>query len=485
MSEKRTRGLLLVGHGSHYNADSSEPARRQAAAIRALGVFDEVRTAFWKEEPALCHGVDITSADDIFVVPFFISSGYFTEQVVPREMELMPGLNLRGDRRVFYVEPVGTHATMTEVLLHRAETALEGSGVAPSDVSLFIVGHGTSENENSSAAVHAQVTAIGQLRRFAQVEAALMEEEPSHKTILSRASRPNVVIVPFFISDGLHSREDIPCDIGFMKRGESWKNPVRFQGKTLWYTRAAGLDPRMTDVILERVREVQNPEARTHSPRRRSLVGNPEFIHTAYRAFLKEVTSKKALLFGQLWITSERGKIFSIRHEQDRSTPDGSLKIHASPFDNFDIGRLTADGKFRPLKSAATLPAGWTMPNLNPEVAMEALEFIYPAAVVHWYRQKNGALHVRSYRETAERQSGLYEVTKKLTDRQVNEAIKRCCIDRLCMKEICWPIEAGKPVRTLDIGHGTLDSIPCPEPCSLLMSDARRVLKLKPEPPAE
>jgi sirohydrochlorin cobaltochelatase len=87
MSKDGTRGLLLVGHGSHYNADSSDPARRQARVILERRLFDEVRLAFWKEEPALCHGLGVTCADEVFVVPFFISSGYFTEQVVRRSRD--------------------------------------------------------------------------------------------------------------------------------------------------------------------------------------------------------------------------------------------------------------------------------------------------------------------------------------------------------------------------------------------------------------
>lgn len=257
MAQRRTRALLLVGHGSHYNADSGEPARLQAMEIRDRGIFDEVHTAFWKEEPALCHGLDVTCADDVFVVPFFISAGYFTEQVIPREMELKKGLNMRGKRRVIYCEPVGTHSAMTGVILNHAKTALQGSNVSLSKISLFIVGHGTTENKNSAAAVQAQVKVIRALNCFAQVEPAFMEEEPSHKTILARADQNHLIILPFFISDGLHSRQDIPCDIGFVKRGQVWENPVCFQGKTLWYTKAIGSDPQMADVILERVKEAE------------------------------------------------------------------------------------------------------------------------------------------------------------------------------------------------------------------------------------
>lgn len=258
--QNATRGLLLVAHGSSSDTETGEPVRRQARAIAELGVFDQVGAAFWKEEPALRDGLTVVKSDEVFVVPFFISSGYYTEQLVPREMKIKPGLNVRDGRRIYYTAPVGTHAAMTEVLLHQAESELKGSGVKPAEVSLFIVGHGTEMNKNSSAAVHQQVAVIRQLGKFAEVQPALMEEEPTHKTILARAKSDKVLIVPFFISDGPHSRQDIPADIGLARRGEDWVNPVQIGSKTVWYTRSVGSDPRMVDVILERVKQAEaNP----------------------------------------------------------------------------------------------------------------------------------------------------------------------------------------------------------------------------------
>lgn len=234
-----------------------EPARRQARIIADLGVFDEVGTAFWKEDPALRDGLTVVKASEVFVIPFFISSGYYTEELVPREMGIQKGMNRRADRTIHYCEPVGTHPRMTEVLLHQAESALRGTSIDPAEVSLFIVGHGTEKNKNSSAPIHHQVAEIRRLGRFGEVQPALMEEEPTHKTILARAKFQKVLIIPFFISDGPHSRQDIPADIGLARRGEEWENPVSVGGKMVWYTRSVGSDERMVDVILERVKQAE------------------------------------------------------------------------------------------------------------------------------------------------------------------------------------------------------------------------------------
>jgi sirohydrochlorin ferrochelatase len=46
---------------------------------------------FWKEEPSLRDVLflfDPESIREVYVVPNFISEGYFTQTVVPRELEL-------------------------------------------------------------------------------------------------------------------------------------------------------------------------------------------------------------------------------------------------------------------------------------------------------------------------------------------------------------------------------------------------------------
>src|SRR5436309_3030250 len=53
MSEKRNAALLIVGHGSTVNPDSSAPTLAHAAEIRRRNIFGDVQCAFWKEEPSV------------------------------------------------------------------------------------------------------------------------------------------------------------------------------------------------------------------------------------------------------------------------------------------------------------------------------------------------------------------------------------------------------------------------------------------------
>ena len=53
MTGGKDAALLIVGHGSTVNPDSSSPTLAHAAEIRRREVFVDVECAFWKEEPSL------------------------------------------------------------------------------------------------------------------------------------------------------------------------------------------------------------------------------------------------------------------------------------------------------------------------------------------------------------------------------------------------------------------------------------------------
>jgi sirohydrochlorin cobaltochelatase len=253
--------LLIVGHGSTVNPDSSAPSLAQAAAIRARDIFREVACCFWKEEASLRDALlffDEPEIGAVYVVPNFISEGYFTQTVIPRELELSGRLTTRPGGQVWkYCEPVGNHPAVTGLLLRRAK---EVAPEAPeAETTLFIVGHGTALNDKSAIAAKREVEKIGALGRYASVQNAYMEEAPLISEWARLTNTPNVVVVPFFISDGLHSYQDIPVLLGIeaeptaaaSQRTVFRRNPHRLQGRNLYYASAIGTEPRFAEIILE------------------------------------------------------------------------------------------------------------------------------------------------------------------------------------------------------------------------------------------
>jgi len=267
--------LVLVGHGSTLNAESSAPTYQHADELRRRKIFAQVVECFWKLEPPICGVLRGVFAPRVFVVPLFISEGYFTEEVIPRELGLCgreernySRVQQRGEQTIHYSGPVGTHDSMTAVLLARAREVVERHpfprAPKPADTSLFIAGHGTGNNENSRVAIERQVALIRARGEYAAVHAVFMEEAPRINECYALAPTKSIVMVPFFISDGLHSYEDIPVLLGEpapvvqarYRAGEpTWRNPTEKQGKRVWYSASIGTEPGIVEVILERVRE--------------------------------------------------------------------------------------------------------------------------------------------------------------------------------------------------------------------------------------
>ena len=261
--------LVVLGHGTELNAGSAAPVFQHAAELRRRKLFAGVREAFWKQEPQIKTVLAEISAPRIFIAPLFISEGHFASQIIPRELGFSENSKLKTQNsELYYCRPAGSHDSMAGVVLSRAEEVVKKfpfpRAPKPCDISLFIAGHGTEKNENSRRAVERQVELIRALNIYAAVHAIFLEESPRIAECFQIAQTKNLIVVPFFISDGLHTQEDIPVLLGEAKRlveqrlaaGQpAWRNPTEKNGKLVWYSPAVGTAPQIADVILERARE--------------------------------------------------------------------------------------------------------------------------------------------------------------------------------------------------------------------------------------
>ena len=88
-----------------------------------------------------------------------------------------------------------------------------------------------------------------------------MEESPLISDWFQYTSQPNVVVVPFFIADGLHSYQDIPVLLGLenepglaaSQREVFRNNPYNFENRRLFYASAIGTEPLFSEIILDQV----------------------------------------------------------------------------------------------------------------------------------------------------------------------------------------------------------------------------------------
>ncbi len=262
--------LVVLGHGTVLNDQSATPVLQHAAELRRRGIFREVREAFWKQEPQVRSVLASLTTHRVFIVPVFISEGYFASEVIPRDLGFgpPPASLISPERELHYCLPVGSHESMTGVIMARAEGVVKQfpfpRAPKPADITLFIAGHGTGRNKNSRVAIERQVDLIRTMNKYAGVHAVFMEEDPRIGDCYQMATTKYVIVVPFFISDGLHAVEDIPVLLGepeaLVKTRHAagqptWRNPTEKHGKLVWYSSSVGTEPLLADVILERVEE--------------------------------------------------------------------------------------------------------------------------------------------------------------------------------------------------------------------------------------
>ena len=245
------KALVIVGHGSHLNEDSSLPVYEHAARIREAGEYDEVVECFWKEEPSMRHVLNTVEAEDVCVVPAFISEGYFTQQVIPRELGLTGTVTHKDGKTVRYAGPLGTFEGMADVILERAGDLLEGKEVPPGRRALVLLGHGTDLNKNSGGVIYLNAERTRERDLYDLVEVGFLDQDPKIGEVVENVEAENVVLIPVFIAEGWHTHETIPEDLSLT--GEV---TVR-EDKTIYYGAPVGTHPSMAGLIAARARETE------------------------------------------------------------------------------------------------------------------------------------------------------------------------------------------------------------------------------------
>ncbi|ELY57076.1 hypothetical protein C491_11233 [Natronococcus amylolyticus DSM 10524] len=180
--------------------------------------------------------------------------------------------------------------------------------------------------------------------------------------------------------------------------------------------------------------------------------------------------------WGQLRITvelvdgGEGERRYELRHVDDADRAREELERREDPRDARELSTYDGDGRYRPLKTAPTLRSGWVFPELSGRALVEAVDFFYPATIANWHRERRGELDVDHWLETAERQTGIYDVIDELPREAVDWMAEACCVDSQCLRRREWEHEEGDELEP----EGGDGPFPCREPCSLVVAAARK-----------
>lgn len=233
--------LILAGHGSTKNAESSRSTRITAHRIRERGIFGEVRAAFWKEQPSYTDALRGLKSEKAVVVPWFLANGYFTRQVLTREFAKTPGISCR------VTDPIGMSPEILGHLKIRAARLLEEKKWSPSEVSLLVASHGTPLHRGSRAAASELAEKLAH-DGYQTARAVFLEEEPRISDWRKVAGTGPVVVLPHFLSGGLHGSEDVPGLLGIGGSEEGW---YKFEDTEIGYGKTLGSPDEMEELIID------------------------------------------------------------------------------------------------------------------------------------------------------------------------------------------------------------------------------------------
>lgn len=462
--------LILVGHGSHHSSDSSAPVYAHAERIRKAGIFDEVLEAFWKEEPSLGDALDLVDSDRVWIVPLFLAEGYFTRDVLPRELGLATP---RPEVEVHYCPPIGTHPKMVQLVLQRARSICGLAGEQLRETALVVIGHGTDQSATSGDTLYDLLQGLRRAGEFQQVECGFLDEAPHVREVIASVTARDVVLVPFFAAEGWHTRTTIPEDLGLTgARTEQ-------SGRTLWYTPPIGTLDEVTEIVLAIAADAGAPVARHLDPGP-SIPASHEITRArgAFFEWIEEV-HPAGRVFLDLRIHGSGDGRYQVHHLQDDAALAGSLQKHYDPEAARLLARFDDRGGYRPLKSAAGLQGGWRFDDLDQDQLWRILGLLYPAAVLHWFRSRVADTQPNSFRSWAARQSGIYAGLRQLDEATVQAVVERCCVGIGCQRTRRWSWEEEEGGRHESGGLALFRGgavVGCPEPCTLFGTYAREAL---------
>ena len=145
------------------------------------------------------------------------------------------------------------------------------------------------------------------------------------------------------------------------------------------------------------------------------------------------------------------------------SGPDGdgpAIELQCSPEHVSEHHRSDDTGRYRPLSGARSMRSGWKVRATNQRELDTIIDAVYPLARVHRSQNQARALRIVPLQAVLAGQSGRYSSANNLSAAGRELATSTLCGD--CVRTPVWRGD-----------QTTIDDIPCPEACSVLVSLCR------------
>lgn len=236
---------ILVGHGSLRKA-SGAAMIRLAALLRKHGDFPVATAGFLNfSQPTFLDAVTrcaLKGATEIFVQPYFLISGYYVTNGVPK---LIAEAKQAYPHVTFHLASAfDDHPALLELTLKRIK------GADPNADAVLLMAHG-SPHETANAPIGRVAEALK--AHYPHVQLGFMEVNTptiaDAAEALVAAGAKRVVAAPYFLQLGGHVAEDLPEAVGAARTAHP--------GTAFTLADYLSYDPLLLEVVRTRLTEVQ------------------------------------------------------------------------------------------------------------------------------------------------------------------------------------------------------------------------------------
>lgn len=198
---KTTPTALIVAHGQ-----PSDPATAEAV-LKRLAAQVSCRLPDWKIDSATMAAKGALQNATLrhptaAIYPLFMADGWFTGTALPERLIARDQNDL--------LPPLGMDPRLPAIALEVLTRQLAVQGWQMSETRLIVAAHGGRNSQNPARAARKFTDAINDISNFADVRLGFVEGEPELPNIAVNAGK-STICLPFFASNGLHVRHDIPA----------------------------------------------------------------------------------------------------------------------------------------------------------------------------------------------------------------------------------------------------------------------------------
>ena len=201
--------VIIVAHGSSISERAHEAAVQHAFILRQSNRYGAVDVCFLAQQkdcPQLPEG-------EIFLLPFFMSNGYFVTNRIPDLFCLEAGERIEADRRLYQCDALGMDPELANIITVMGHEVCRSQSYDSKQVHLVLVAHGSETSKASSETAFLQRNAVEERGEFGEVSVTFLNEPPYLEDWLAMRSedgRP-LIFVGMFAADGPHASEDVPA----------------------------------------------------------------------------------------------------------------------------------------------------------------------------------------------------------------------------------------------------------------------------------